>query len=282
MSDERSEVPPVEPYVPAPDADNPPAPAPAVRPGAGADPIPVDAASRSDRGWLALVIALAAVALAGLGWWRTSADLTEMRTRHQALADEVAGMRRTPVMDLTGVPVRGSSNAVVTLIEFSDYECPFCLRHFQQTMPEIEKNYVATGKVLYAFRDWPVDDLHPQAIRAHVAAHCAGEQGKYWDMHARLFSPAGTHTPERLRALAQELGLDLGGFDQCASSDRPAAAIRATSKQAVEFGASGTPVFFIGLRDRATNRVTILRGLAGAQDYAAFAQVLDAVIAQAR
>ena len=282
MSDERSEVPPVEPYVPAPDADNPPAPAPAVRPGAGADPIPVDAPSRSDRGWLALVIALAALALAGLGWWRTSADLTEMRTRHQALADEVAGMRRTPVMDLTGVPVRGSSNAVVTLIEFSDYECPFCLRHFQQTMPEIEKNYVATGKVLYAFRDWPVDDLHPQAIRAHVAAHCAGEQGKYWDMHARLFSPAGTHTPERLRALAQELGLDLGGFDQCASSDRPAAAIRATSKQAVEFGASGTPVFFIGLRDRATNRVTILRGLAGAQDYAAFAQVLDAVIAQAR
>jgi len=268
VSEERSGVPPVEPDVPAP--------------GAGAEPIPVDAPKRLDRGWLALVIALAAVALAGLGWWRTSADLTEMRTRYQALADEVAGMRRTPVMDLTGVPVRGSSNAVVTLIEFSDYECPFCLRHFQQTMPEIEKDYIATGKVLYAFRDWPVDDLHPQAIRAHVAAHCAGEQGKYWDMHARLFSPAGTHTPERLRGLAQELGLDLAGFDQCAASDRPAAAIRATSRQAVEFGASGTPVFFIGLRDRATHRVTILRGLSGAQNYAAFAQALDAVIAQAR
>ena len=191
-------------------------------------------------------------------------------------------MRRTPVMDLTGVPLRGSPDAVVTLIEFSDYECPFCLRHFQQTMPEIERSYISTGKVLYAFRDWPVDELHPQAIRAHVAAHCAGEQNKYWEMHARLFSPAGTHTPERLRALAQELGIDVGAFDQCAASDRPSEAIRATSRQAVEFGATGTPVFFIGLRDRATNRVTILRGLSGAQDFSAFSQALDAVLAQVR
>ena len=245
-------------------------------------PRPIAESPRSDRGRLALTIAIAAVALTALGWWRTSTELTDLRTRHQALADDVAGMRRTPVMDLTGVPVRGSANAVVTLIEFSDYECPFCLRHFQQTMPEIEKNYIATGKVLYAFRDWPVDDLHPEAIRGHVAAHCAGEQGKYWEMHARLFSPAGTHTPDRLRVLAQELGLDLGAFDQCAASDRPAAAIRATSRQAVEFGASGTPVFFIGLRDRSTNRVTILRGLAGAQEFAVFAETLDAVLAQVR
>ena len=240
------------------------------------------ASPRPDRARLALIIAVGAVILGALGWWRTSAELTDLRVRHQTLADDVAGMRRTPIMDLTGVPVRGSSNAVVTLIEFSDYECPFCLRHFQQTMPEIERNYIATGKVQYAFRDWPVDELHPQAIRAHVAAHCAGEQNKYWEMHARLFSPAGTHTPERLRTLAQELGLDLGAFDQCGASDRPSAAIRATSRQAVEFGASGTPVFFIGLRDPATNRVTILRGLSGAQDFSAFSQALDAVLAQAR
>ena len=280
MSDDRPETPSVDPDVLAPDT-SPSSPGPLP---AAADTTPHLAAERprSDRGWLALTIAAGAVILAALGWWRTSAELTDLRARHQALADDVASMRRTPVMDLTGVPVRGSSNAVVTLIEFSDYECPFCLRHFQQTMPEIEKNYIATGKVLYAFRDWPVDDLHPQAIRAHVAAHCAGEQNKYWEMHARLFSPAGTHTPERLRALAQELGLDLATFDQCAASERPAEAIRATSRQAVEFGASGTPVFFIGLRDRATNRVTILRGLAGAQDAATFAQTLDAVLAQVR
>lgn len=239
-------------------------------------------ADRPDRGRLALTIALAAIALAGFGWWRTSAELTDLRIRHQALADEVAAARRTPIMDLSGVPVRGSSEAVVTLIEFSDYECPFCLRHFQQTMPQIEKNYIATGKVLYAFRDWPVDSLHPQAIRAHVAAHCAGEQDKYWEMHTRLFSPAGTHTPERLRELAQELELDLGAFDQCASSDRPAAAIRATGAMAVEYGATGTPVFFLGLRDLSTNRVRIVRGLSGAQYYEVFAQALDEMIAQAR
>ena len=226
--------------------------------------------------------AVGAIILTTVGWWRTNAELTDLRARYRALADDVASVRRTPVMDLTGVPMRGSSSAVVTLIEFSDYECPFCLRHFQQTMPEIERNYIASGKVLYAFRDWPVDDLHPQAIRGHVAAHCAGEQNKYWDMHARLFSPAGTHTPERVRALAQELGLDLGKFDQCAASERPAEAIRATSRQAVEFGATGTPVFFIGVRDPATNRVTILRGLSGAQEFAAFSQALDEVLGQVR
>jgi protein-disulfide isomerase len=281
VSDERPETRPVEPDPPAPMPG--PSPVGAVPVAAGDVPAAAPPSrSRADRGWLALVIASGAVILAALGWWRTSAGLGDLRVRHQALADEVAGLRRTPVMDLTGAPVRGSSNAVVTLIEFSDYECPFCLRHFQQTMPEIERTYISTGKVLYAFRDWPVDELHPQAIGAHVAAHCAGEQNKYWEMHARLFSPAGTHTPERLRALAQELGLDLGAFDQCGASDRPTNAIRATSRQAVEFGASGTPVFFIGLRDRATNRVTILRGMAGAQEYAAFAEALDAVLAQVR
>ena len=231
---------------------------------------------------VSMLLSVLAIAISGFVWFRSSQQIELLRVSQRDLMAEVGAMRRSPVIDITGAPMLGSPDAIVTMIEFSDYECPFCLRHFQHTMPEIEKNYIATGKVLYAFRDWPVDDLHPEAIRGHVAAHCAGEQGKYWEMHARLFSPAGTHTPDRLRVLAQELGLDLGAFDQCAASDRPAAAIRATSRQAVEFGASGTPVFFIGLRDRSTNRVTILRGLAGAQEFAVFAETLDAVLAQVR
>jgi protein-disulfide isomerase len=255
VSEERSGVPPVEPDVPAP--------------GAGAEPIPVDAPSRPDRGWLALVIALAAVALAGLGWWRTSADLTEMRTRYQALADEVAGMRRTPVMDLTGVPVRGSSNAVVTLIEFSDYECPFCLRHFQQTMPEIEKDYIATGKVLYAFRDWPVDDLHPQAIRAHVAAHCAGEQGKYWDMHDRLFANQRALGLPSLKQAAAGLGLDAAKFDQCLDSGKYAAGIAEDMKQGESLGVQSTPTVYVNGRP-----------VVGAQPYEFFQMVIDEELAK--
>ena len=114
----------------------------------------------------------------------------------------------------------GSTNAVITLVEFSDYECPYCLRHFQQTMPLIDANYVKTGKIRYAFRDWPVDELHPQSIRAHEAAHCANEQNKFWQMHTRLFAPAGSHSPEQLSTLAQSIGLDMSAFSACVAAKR--------------------------------------------------------------
>jgi protein-disulfide isomerase len=233
-------------------------------------------------GVLGLVVAVAALVVAGAAWQQQRASLDELRAGLRTVASEVAAMRQVPVIDLAGVPALGPDDAVVTLVEFSDYECPFCLRHFQQTMPLIHERYIQSGKIRYAFLDWPVDQLHPQAIRAHEAAHCAGEQQKYWDMHRRLFGRADIHTPQALSQLAAELGLDLPAFTSCIGSGRATEAIRATSQQAQDLGATGTPAFFIGERDLSTNQVRVVTGLTGAQPLEVFARALDDVIASAR
>ncbi len=84
-------------------------------------------------------------------------------------------------------PAKGSPDAPVTIVEFSDFQCPFCSRFFEQTLPQLEKNYIETGKVRLVFKDFPLDNLHPNARPAHIAAECADEQGMFWQYHDVLF-----------------------------------------------------------------------------------------------
>ena len=238
------------------------APKPAPR---AASPAPLDMWQR-----ISILLPLIAVAISLAVWYRTRSDLEVIRDSQRALFSEMASLRRNAVIDLAGAPVVGSGDAVVTLIEFSDYECPFCIRHFQQTMPQLSENYIKTGKIRYAFRDFPVDQLHPEAIRAHEAAHCASEQNKFWDLHAKLFSAPGTHTPQALEARAGEAGLDLNAYRTCIASGRTTASIRANSAEAIDLGASGTPAFFVGLFDRATSQVKVTQAITGAQPLSVF------------
>jgi len=243
---------------------------------------PPTAAPPTGPNWalLAFVVAVAALIVSSLSWYQSRAAVDALRAaREDAAAGGTNGARR-PIIDLAGVPALGPDSATVALVEFSDYECPFCLRHFQQTMPRLVTNYIKTGRIRYAFRDWPVDQLHPESIRAHEAAHCAGEQKHYWELHARLFGPAGSHSADQLLGLARDVGLDMTAFNACIQSRRSDAAIRQTGQLAVELGATGTPAFFIGVRDPATDKVTVLQGLTGAQPYDVFAQALDAVLAK--
>jgi protein-disulfide isomerase len=231
-------------------------------------------------------IALAAAAVllvAGVaGYLQLSSEIDTLRESQRQLTQEIAGMRKSPIVDLAGVPWRGGRDAIVTLLEYSDYECPYCIRHFQQTMPELEANYIRPGKIRYAFRDNPVDQLHPQAIRAHEAARCAGDQGKYWEMHGRLFTGPGTHADEALIAHAQALTLALPDFQSCLTDGRHTTEIRRTSAEASSFGANGTPAFFLGLRDPATDQVRLMRAITGAQPYEVFAQAIEAMLKQAQ
>lgn len=227
-------------------------------------------------------IALAAVAIllaAGVGGFMTlSSEIESLRESQRQLTAELAGMRKSPVVDLAGVPWRGGRDAVVTLLEYSDYECPYCIRHFAVTMPQIEKNYIQPGRIRYAFRDNPVDQLHPQAIRAHEAARCAGDLGKYWEMHGRLFTGPGTHADEALVDHAGALGLPAADFKTCLESGRHTEDIRRTVAEASSFGANGTPAFFLGLRDPATDQIRLTRAITGAQPYEVFAQALEAML----
>lgn len=227
---------------------------------------------------LPLILSIIAVTATALLWVRVERGFDDLRARDAALATEVARLGKSALVDLEDAPTLGPASARVFLIEFSDYECPFCIRHTRETMPKIDANYIQTGKIRYAFRDFPIDQLHPEAIRAHEAGRCAAEQGRFWEIHKRLFSAPGTHSVDALEALASEVGLNVPAFRSCLTSGRTAPAIRETAQIAVDLGANGTPAFFIGVHDPTTDQVRIINGVSGAQPYEVFTRTLDAVL----
>jgi protein-disulfide isomerase len=232
----------------------------------------------------ALTLALSAPACA------QSQDVEALRREVEALKAQQAQMAeelrrlqqamgvRPASLSIAGAPSRGSADAPLVLVEFSDYECPFCIRHFTQTMPELEREYIAPGKLRYVFMDFPIDQLHPEAVKAHEAARCAAEQDKYWQMHQRLFTPAGTHGIDRLKSLASEIGLDRRAFDSCLDSGRMAAPVRASVERAAQLGAEGTPQMYVGVAD-ADGTFRILRSIRGAVPYQQLKPVIDNLLA---
>ena len=185
------------------------------------------------------------------------------------------------VLSIDGLPVLGNKDARVTLVEFSDFQCPFCARHSRETLPAIVKEYVNAGKVKYVLRDFPIDALHPRARKAHEAAHCAGDQGKYWEMSHRLFANIRGQEPAQLTAHAKALGLDVAKFDQCLASERHASRIQSAIDEGQRAGVRGTPSFFVGV-DGDGRTVKATRMLRGAQAYEQFKAAIDAVLSESR
>ena len=213
-------------------------------------------------------------------------DVEALKASQAQMAKQLGGARPAQQaralpasIDLTDAPFKGSPTSTVALVEYSDYECPYCIRHFTQVMPEIQNSYIATNKIRYMFRDFPIDELHPQSIRAHVAAHCAIEQNKFWDMHNRLFTSPGTHTPEALTARAQEIGLNTAAFSACIATDKYSASIRQSTAFAISMGANGTPFFIVGKFDPKTHQLTPIKAIPGAYPFSQFQQIIDAALA---
>jgi protein-disulfide isomerase len=231
---------------------------------------------------LAAGLAAVAVVIAGVGVFRLSTEMADLRESQRQLAAEVSRMRGSNLLDLGDAATRGSADAVVTLVEFSDYECPVCIKYTRDVLPQIEQAYIQTGLIQYVFRDFPIDQLHPAAMRAHEAARCAAEQERFWEMHYRLFSAPGTHTDDQLQARASESGLDVSAFSSCLDSGRTKPEVQQAINQAVGLGATGTPTFIVGIRDRTTGQIRMVRGITGAQPFAAFQQAIDSVLKDAQ
>jgi protein-disulfide isomerase len=171
---------------------------------------------------------------------------------------------RVPV-ELAGAPVRGNPKAPVTILEFSDFQCPFCVRA-RPTVARVREVY--GDRVRWAFRHYPLD-FHPQAQKAGEAAACAGEQDRFWQMHDRLWETRKLEVPE-LKAHAQALGLDAAAFATCLDSGRHAGLLERDTQAGQAYGVSGTPAFFVNGRP-----------LIGAQPFEAFQQVIDDELARA-
>ncbi len=189
------------------------------------------------------------------------------------------GPRRNVVLEASGAQVMGDAKARIAIIEFSDYQGPFCRRHFLNTMPKLIKDYVATGKVKYVLRDFPLGSIHPEAFAAAMAARCAGDQGKYQEMHDQFFAKQPSLKQADWNAHAKAVGLDLGAFDECMESKKYEAAVSEDMKTGIAAGVTGTPTFFIGPLDADGKSIRAGNVITGAQPYRVFQRALDSLLA---
>ena len=203
-------------------------------------------------------------------------DLAEIKSILQGAIKRRVPEKSTGTVGVRGRPVLGKHDAPVTIVEFSDYQCPFCRRYSLTVFPVLKRDYIDTGKVRYVFRDFPLISIHQQAEKAHQGAHCAGEFNKYWEMHDALFQNQKDLMVPSLKQYAANLGLDSTIFEGCLDSGKYQEAIRKDMSEGATAGIRGTPSFFIGksgTEDSITG--TIVRG---AQPLANFQNIIDQLL----
>lgn len=184
-------------------------------------------------------------------------------------------------LEIDDKPAIGSRSAPVVLIEFGDYQCPYCRRHLQQAAQRLRSDWVLSGDLLYVFDDFPIGTRHPLANKAAVAARCATEQGRYWEMRNVLYGAQKALHESFLAAHAQSAGLEAGQFNQCLESGRYQIDIDNSIKLGSSLGIKGTPTFFLGL-NQGGGRVRLTRRITGAVDYAIFDREIRALQRMAR
>ncbi|MBU1197836.1 DsbA family protein [Candidatus Micrarchaeota archaeon] len=164
---------------------------------------------------------------------------------------------------LEGRPSWGNENAPVTIVEYSDFQCPFCSRFFTQTEAPLGEEYVNTGKVRFVYKHFPLRSIHPNAQKASEATECAFDQGKFWEMHDIIFNNQNAIGVDALKGYAEELGLDIQRFNECLDSGEKEAIVEADLQEGLAHGVQGTPAFFVN------NQF-----VSGAQPYTVFQQIL--------
>lgn len=153
-------------------------------------------------------------------------------------------------------PFLGSPDAPVVVVEFSDFQCPFCRKLFREVLPQIEEKYIQTGKVRFVYRDFPLTSIHEMAQKYAESAQCANEQGKFWQMHDKIFTEQEKHgggtvfdyTVTDLKSWAREVGLNGIQFDQCLDSGKYSAEVEKDFADGQAAGVQGTPATFINGR----------------------------------
>ena len=171
-----------------------------------------------------------------------------------------------------GSPILGDPNAPITLVEFGDYQCHFCNVFFHSTEDDILKNYVETGKVRMIFKDFNI--IGPDSIRASHGAHCANDQGLFWEYHDILYSNwtgenNGWASSKNLAKFAQEIGLDMDEWSECVTNGPHSQTILASNEDAKSLKITGTPAFFVIGPDGKTTRVF------GAQPFETFERIFE-------
>ncbi len=253
---------------------------------------------------------LAAVSLAGLIYHEAlhaqqaaapdltslARDVQQLKVQQQQILDSLNDLKKmvvrgnvpqAPTLKLPetistqGDIFRGTATAQVAIIEFGDFECPYCRRYEQETYPQIADTYIKTGKVRYYYKDLPLP-FHAHARPAALAARCAGEQGKYWQMYDALFTDQVPATAADLDTRAKAAGVDTTKLDTCIASDRFSSSIRQNIDQAAKMAMSGTPTFLIGTVAPDGNLVNVKQSVVGAQPFSVFRADIDSLLMPAK
>src|SRR3989449_11351482 len=174
--------------------------------------------------------------------------------------------------------IRHETGKWTHIIIFIIHQSPFSNRHILESLPQIERDYGVNGRVKYVFRSFPIESIHPYAFKAQEGASCAGDQGKYWEMHNRLFTNQNTLGLTELPQHAKALGLDLPKFQQCLDSGKHAGKIRSDLADGQKAGVQGTPTFFLGLTEPNDTKVKAVRIIRGAQPYTVFKEAIDSLL----
>jgi protein-disulfide isomerase len=161
-------------------------------------------------------------------------------------------------------------------VEFADYQCPYCKRFFSTTFPALNKEYIDTGKVRFVLKDLPLP-MHSNARPAAIASYCAGDQGKFWAMHDKLFTDNGQLTDQLFKTLAKDIGLNAEQFADCLKSNRYDAATSADVTETSKQGITVTPTFVVG---RTTDDMIAGSIIGGAQPIEAFRAQIEPLLKQ--
>jgi protein-disulfide isomerase len=223
----------------------------------------------------------AAAALAMLPWQPLRAQegitrqqgeeiLKELRQIRQLLEEQGKGAPQEQTakirLNLEGFAMLGSKTAPLTIVEFTDYQCPFCQRFHTTAFPELKKNYIDTGKVRFYSKDLPLD-MHANAFRAALAARCAAEQGQYWTLRDLMAANPDKLDLENIVKFGAQIKMDGPALRTCITSEKYKNAVQTDVMDAMKVGATGTPSFVIG---KSTENGVAGEVLIGAQPFEAF------------
>lgn len=238
--------------------------------------------SVSEAFWISVVAASTAVAgsLASvMVSARTPLDGARPLT---AAPSRQSGAATATTVSIAGAPVKGARSARIAIIEYADFQCPYCAVFFRESLPTLDREYVRTGKVLLVFKHRPIPSIHPNAMKAASAAECAGEQGSFWPMHDLLFSDQRNFSTEGLLTRARRLQLDGISFGECLELGRAEKRVNGDMADATALGITGTPTFLLGTIDRRTNVVHARERLEGTQPMSVLRLVLDRLLVEAK
>ncbi|MDF0649985.1 MAG: thioredoxin domain-containing protein [Nitrospira sp.] len=207
--------------------------------------------------------------------WTTGQRLVQLMTCSSLLWSSLVFGGNSSEAD---VRMRGQANAPLTLIEYSDFTCGYCLKFFKRTWPRIQAQYVDTGKVRFVYRDFPRGD-QGAGLDAAMAARCAGAQGQYWAMHDRLFSEGGRLDKQVYFRHAAALSLDRPAFERCMNDGVYAKAIFEDRQEANQWGFHGTPGFILVRTAVEPTEKEPAVAIPGAFPFEMFAEEIDRLLA---